>query len=466
MTNMMDQPIADLAAALRSGQLHAVDLIERAIERHDRYGAGLDAYVDWSPDHARRQAAVADAYRDVGGPLRPLFGLPFSVKDLYGVEGYRTRAGSPEPLPREWEAEGPIVAGLREQLGVVMGKTHTVHFAFGGVGTNPHHPTPRNPWDIEDHRVSGGSSSGAGVSLAEGSALIALASDTGGSVRIPASVTGNAGLKTSTGRWSLDGIVPLSPALDTAGILARTVADLAYGFAAFDPTWGEPDAFLSVTPSLSAADLHLGVADEFFWDGCSPGVAEGVGAALDELRKAGARLSNLPLPEAEEAYTLFRQGTRVAPELHTFLTTELPDRMASLDPNVGRRMGPAGEVTASDYLACVKRLNALGMSVAGRLRDVDIHVCPTVAITAPTIEEVASGDDYRRNNLMMLRNTGMINYFDLCAVTIPVARDAAGSPVGLQLTARHGHEEHLLAVALACERVLGTGAERFGLPPR
>ena len=358
------------------------------------------------------------------------------------------------------------MSGLREQLGVVMGKTHTVQFAFGGAGTNPHYPVPRNPWDHQQHRVCGGSSSGAGVTLSEGSALIALGSDTGGSVRIPASVTGNAALKTSTGRWSLDGIVPLSPSLDTAGILTRTIADLAYGFAAFDPAWGDPDTFMSATPSLAPADIHLGVADDFFWDDCSPGVAEGVSAALDQLRKAGVRLSNLPLPETTEAYALFRQGTRVAPELYVFLSNELPDQMATLDPNVGRRMGPAGEVTAAEYLNCAKRLRALSLSVADRLRDVEIHVCPTVPITPPTMDEVSTEDGYRHNNLLMLRNTGMINYFDLCAITIPVARDAAGMPVGLQLTARHGHEERLLSVALACERVLGTGVERFGLPPR
>jgi aspartyl-tRNA(Asn)/glutamyl-tRNA(Gln) amidotransferase subunit A len=324
---------------------------------------------------------------------------------------------------------------------------------------------PRNPWDAADHRVPGGSSAGAGVSLCEGSAVIALGSDTGGSVRIPSAVTGTVGLKTSHGRWSLDGIVPLCSDLDTAGILTRNVADAAYGFGAFDPAWGDAAAFLAALPVLDAADLHLGIGDPFFWNDCSPGIAEGVQAAIEELGNAGARFSEIALPETAEAYELFCRGHRVSPELLLFIKTELPDRLETLDPNVGRRMGPVGEVTAVDYLNTVARIRALAASAAERLRDVDIMVMPTVARTPPRMTEIAAAGGYRDNNLMMLRNTGMANYFDQCAITLPVALDAAGMPVGLQLTACHGQEERLLAVALACERALGTAADRIGRPP-
>ncbi|MCP4328036.1 MAG: amidase [Alphaproteobacteria bacterium] len=465
MTRLLDQPIATIAERYRDGSLRVADVVEEAIERHDGDGSALDAYRDWNPQHARAQAKVADSYRDVGAPLRPLFGLPISIKDLYGVHGFRTYAGSAKPLPEKWETEGPIVSRLREQVGIVMGKTHTVEFAFGGIGTNPHHPVPRNPWDATAHRVPGGSSAGAGVSLCEGSAMIALGSDTGGSVRIPASVTGNVGLKTGAGRWPLTGIVPLSPTLDTPGPLTRSVADAAYAFAAFDPKWGDTAAFDAWLPRLEVADLHIGYGDPFYWENCSPGIAEGVEAAIGELKNGGARFSDHAMPETAEAYDLFRQGIRIAPDLYAFLSTELSDHMETLDPNVGTRMGPAGEVTAADFSNCVTRLNALGAAVAARMRDVDIFITPTIPITPPTVEEVATGEGYRKHNFMILRNTGMVNYLNLCAITMPVALDHAGMPVGLHLVARLGQEERLLAVALACERHLGTGAERIGRPP-
>jgi aspartyl-tRNA(Asn)/glutamyl-tRNA(Gln) amidotransferase subunit A len=464
MTEMLDRPLKAIADAYRNGQTSVVDIVEEAIARHGGQ-VDLDAYIDWTPGLARAMAAAADSYRSTGGPLGPLFGLPISVKDLYGVHGYRTHAGAPTPLPEKWEREGPIIAALRAQHGVVMGKTHTVHFAFGGVGINPHHPVPRNPWDADVHRVPGGSSAGAGVSLCEGSAVIALGSDTGGSVRIPASITGNAGLKTSAGRWSTAGIVPLSSSLDTAGILTRSVEDLVYGFAAFDPAWGDGEALMASIPALTAADLHLGIGDPFFWEGCSPGVAEGVEGAIDELKRAGARVNDLPLPETAEAFEIFRRGTRIGPELYAFLSAELPDHIETLDPNVRRRMGPASEVTAAEFLQCIWCLDRLGRSVAERLRDIDVFVSPTVPITPPTLDDVATPEGYGAHNMMILRNTGMVNYLNLCAVTLPVALDDAWMPVGLQVVARHGQEERLLTVALTIERCLGIGAERIGRPP-
>lgn len=465
MTHLLDRPLADIARAYREERSRVIEVVEEAIDRHGQWQLPLGAYIDWAPDFARQQALVADSYLDMGAPLGPLFGLPASIKDLFGVQGFRTRAGSPRPLPEIWEREGPMVRALRTQHGIVMGKTHTVHFAFGGVGANPHYPIPRNPWDAERHRVPGGSSSGAGVSLIEGSALIAYGSDTGGSVRIPASVTGTVGLKTSAARWSLDGIVPLSPTLDTAGVLTRTVADAVYAFGAFDPDWGEPEDLMAALPHLEADDLKIGVGDPFFWKDCSPGIAETVEATLRELDRAGAKRLDVAMPELTEAFEIFLVGGPVGPELYRFLTDELSYPMDSLDPNVRVRMGPAGDVTAADYLSRLRRLEILGRSVAERLKDVDVVATPTVSVTPPTVEEISEPDNYRAQNMGMLRNTGMVNYLGLCALTMPVGCDDEGIPVGLHLIARHGCEEDLLAVALACERKLGTGRDRLPSPP-
>jgi Asp-tRNA(Asn)/Glu-tRNA(Gln) amidotransferase A subunit family amidase len=168
---LLDQSIRVLAADLRDGSVTAEALIEAAIARHDQRGEVLQAYKHWDPDRARREARAVDTLIGVGHDAGPLMGLPLSIKDIYGVAGMPICAGTPKELPETWRKEGPVVGALRRGLGIVMGKSHTVELAFGGVGATLHWPAPRNPWDGEAHRVCGGSSAGAGVSLAEGSAV-------------------------------------------------------------------------------------------------------------------------------------------------------------------------------------------------------------------------------------------------------------------------------------------------------
>src|SRR5581483_11120620 len=200
MADLISRPIAEIAAALRDKQATAQELVEQAIARHGRFGERLHAYLLWTPDEARAAARAADAAFAAGAVAGPLQGLPVSIKDLFAAEGLPCFAGSSRRLPADpWERDGPLVATLRRQLGVITGKTHMVEFAFGGTGLNSHHGAPVNAWDTAAQRSPGGSSSGAGVSLLEGSALLAFGSDTAGSVRIPACMTGTVGLKLTLG---------------------------------------------------------------------------------------------------------------------------------------------------------------------------------------------------------------------------------------------------------------------------
>ena len=450
--------IAVLAAALRDGRTSAEMLAETAIERRRE---ALGAYKTWRPDAARAHARAADAAFAVGADLGPLQGLPVSVKDIYGLEGWPTFAGSPRELPPAWQREGPVVARLRQQLPVIPGKTHTVEFAFGGLGSNPHWPPPRNPWDAETPRVAGGSSSGAGVSLQEGSAVLALGTDTAGSVRIPAAMTGSVGLKTTHGRWSIDGIVPLSPSLDTAGVLVRTVADAALGFAALDG----PAAGWRIPEPPALAGLTFGVPEDFFWADCDPGVAEAVRAAIGELTRAGAQAVSRELPQADPAYAIFREGGLAAPEFYEFLRAELPDWLEALDPNVRGRMEATEDLKAWAYLNRRRRLRALGSAANANLAGVDALLTPTVPVTPPAIADLDDPKTYRRANLLALRNTSVVNYLRLSALSLPVGLDTAGLPVGLQVIMPAGADERLIAVGLAIERALGTGRERLGRAP-
>lgn len=464
MSDPTELSIAEIGRRLRARQLTARDLTDAAISNHDSRGEALGAYKLWQADAARDAADAADALFGVGADLGPFQGVPVSVKDLFAVNGLPTFAGSPNRLPPAFEREGPVVGALRGQQAVITGKTHTVEFAYGGAGVNNHWGSPRNPWDAEDHRVSGGSSSGAGVSLCEGSALIALGSDTAGSVRVPASVTGNVGLKVTHGRWSLAGITPLSPALDTPGVLARTVADTAVAFGEIDRK-ASTGALLSAIESASLDGLRIGICDDIFWQDCSPGIVEGVRRALDELTEVGARLVPLELPEAEEVFGLFRSGGIVSAEFKSFLEDELPEWEATLDSVVSARMENAADITAIEFVRRCRLMARCSATAAGRLRAVDCVVTPSVSITPPKLAEVSDVEGYKPRNMMMLRNTSIGNLLSLCALTMPVALDAAAMPVGMQVLMPAGAEEKLLAVAGAMERKLGTGRERLGAPP-
>lgn len=462
MTQALDQSLDALAAALRDGATTSEALADTALARQARHAESLAAYKSVDPDLTRAQARAADAAFAAGAELGPLQGLPVSVKDLYGVAGYPTFAGTRHRLPPDWEREGPVIGAVRGQLGVITGKTHTVEIAFGGLGTNPHWGTPRNPWDSETPRVPGGSSAGAAVSLIEGSAVLALGTDTSGSVRIPASMTGTVGLKTSYGRWPVDGIFPLSPSLDTAGILTRTVADSCAAFAALDPLLSRRGGPI---PERDLAGLRIGVSEAFFWEECSPGIAEGVREALDALAAKGAILCAFDLPETAEATEYFRLGGLAAAEGYAFLKNDLPQVLDSLEPNIVQRMSEAGSLPAHAYIQRRRRLAALSASASERMRAIDVVAAPTVPITPPTIAEVADPERYRVLNLLALRNTSMASLLGLCALTLPVSRDAAGMPVGLMLTARFFDDEGLLAAARAIETVLGNAAERLGRAP-
>ncbi|MGE0253083.1 MAG: amidase [Alphaproteobacteria bacterium] len=463
---LLDRSIEALGADLRAGRTTAAEIARVANAAHTRNGAALGAWRTWGGDRMAGAAAAADTALAAGYDLGPLHGLPVSVKDLYAVDGFPLYAGTPRDLPPEWHREGPVVRALRHGFAVIAGKAHTVEFAFGGVGINNHAGTPANPWDAKDHRAPGGSSSGAGVSLWEGTVVLALGSDTAGSVRVPAAVTGTVGVKTSVRRWSTDGIVPLSPTFDTAGVLARSVRDAVLGFAAIDPQVSEaPQALLERLARTDIAGLRLGVHEAAFAE-ASPGVAEATQAALRELEKAGARLVPFEFPEGAVAWDLQRRGGLVVAEFARFIANDLPDWKATLDPVVRTRFDRYETQTAVEYLQRRELLDAATRSAHERLRAVDAVVGPTVPHTPPRLADIMELDKYHEANRLMLRNTSFGNLLVLCAVTIPSGLDAARMPVGLQFACTAGNDERALAIALAAERVLGTARQRLGVPPR
>lgn len=443
--------IAETQARLARGETTAVALAEEAIARA-LYPAGEGARVFTAvrAEAALKLAAASDACRAAGLVRSPLEGVPVSIKDLFDVAGEVTRAGSvvlADAAPAERHAtavERLIGAGA-----VVVGRTTMTEFAFSGLGLNPHHGTPANPYDRAARRIPGGSSSGAAVSVTDGMAVAALGTDTGGSVRIPAALCGLVGFKPTARRVPRAGTLPLSTSLDSIGPLAAGVACAAV-----------MDAVLSGEPHLpppAPADLvglRLAVPRTVVLDGLDPAVADAFERSLVALRAAGAHLAEIDLPEFVELAAINAKGGLAAAEAwhwHRHLIERAGDRY---DPRVKVRIERGRVMTAADYLDVLAARAAWIAAVEKRLEAYDAFVMPTVAILAPTIAALAADDDaYTRANILVLRNPTFVNMLDGCAATVPCHRDGE-APVGFTVAGTAGRDRRVLAIAEAVARVL------------
>lgn len=452
----LKQPIAKLQQALREQAVSARDLhlaSKAAIESDE---AARSAYRQVQRIETSKACEAVDQALAVGEDYGPLMGLPISIKDIYGVPGYETWAGSPRKLPPAWEIAGPVVHNALTQKAIVTGKTHTVEFAFGGLGVNQHHGTPINPHDRSVHRVPGGSSSGAGVSVATGTAVLAFGTDTAGSVRVPASMTGLTGLKTTRGRWSTQGIVPLSSSLDSPGLLGHRVEDVAIGYAAIETASRSDDLLEAIRKTAESEAFRLGIPSRFFRDDCSPGINEAFEKAVGQFEQEGIGTVSAELPGTAQAWELFRQGGLAGPELFAFLSAELPDWLNTLDERVAMRIRGAEQMRAAEYIYRQKTIDSLSAEAEVLFDHIDALITPTVAITPPRLVDIAGEREYAESNYLALRNTVMVNLMGLCALTIPIGKDAEGMPVGLQVIGRSGADTRIIAIGLQLEQALSS----------
>ena len=463
MSDWINRPVSEIYMAFQEERLTPEALIDEAIARYEKWEPILKAYKTWDNESSLKQAEYASQTLKAGKATSLLTGIPLSVKDIYGVAGFPIYAGSPKKLPEIWSNDGVLIGSVRKKVPVITGKTHTVEFAFGGLGTNPHWGTPRNPWDANQHRVPGGSSSGAGVSLWQGSALIAFGTDTGGSVRVPASMTGTVGLKTTKNRWSTNLITRLSSSFDTPGILAKSVEDIAYGFASIDPETLDREA--SVVRPKEINNVKIGITKDYFWDKCTNDIATEVDKFISNLSSMGATTVPIEMKEVYPAVELWSEGSIVASEGYEFLQTNLPDWIQTLDPNVANRLEVAKKAKTIDYIKALEKLSTLSAIIWNKLDAVDVLAIPTVPISPPMLSDVTDPKDYSEKNILALSNTMPINTLGLCAISIPIGKDKFGMPVGLQLVTLPDREESLIAVALGIEKKYGTPIEQFGTPP-
>jgi aspartyl-tRNA(Asn)/glutamyl-tRNA(Gln) amidotransferase subunit A len=421
--------------------------LEQALARiADPQGEGARACLSIYAETARIAADAADGRSGRGLSLGPLDGVIVSIKDLFDVAGEPTRAGSKilaeEAAPAV--ADAAVVQRLRAAGAIIVAKTSMTEFAFSGIGANPHFGTPANPRDRT--RVPGGSSSGAAVAVADGMCDIAIGTDTGGSVRVPAALCGLVGFKPSRQHIPTDGAFPLSKTLDSIGPIAKSVEDCAKADAVM-----AGEAFSPLEP-LALTGLRFGIAEGLPLDRLDDTVSAAFAAALARLDGAGVRLTRETLALFDDMGGINAKGGIAPPEACVVHRELMARRAADIDPNIRIRIERGCAVTEADYIAMLRDRARLVQAMDERLSALDVLVMPTTAIVAPTIAEVADPKVFSARNAAVLRNTSIGNFFDLCAISLPLA---AVLPVGLMLMARNGQDRRLLRIAAAVMQLLG-----------
>ena len=441
--------VAQLRADLDAGRTSSRELVEQALARiEDRAGEGARVFLKVNAEAARAGADYCDRLRKAGVRRSRVDGLPVSLKDLFDVAGEVTLAGSVvrknSPMASR---DAAAVARLRAAGALFLGRTNMVEFAFGGLGLNPHHGTPRNPFDRRAGRVPGGSSSGAAVAQAEGMAVMSLGTDTRGSIRGPAALCGVTGWKPTAHRVPREGAFPLSFTLDSVGPLANSVACCA----AYDAVLsGEPDITLA---ALEAKGLRLLLPRSSVLDDLDADVGRAFDSSLTRLSRSGALIGERPVPQFDRQGEYFKGGGYAGAEAY-HIHRASQERIGEYDPRVGKRILLGKNLTASDYLAFGDLRVEFMREVQALAAGFDAILMPTVPCIAPTIAEVdASDDDYFRWNMRILRNNGLINFLDGCAASLP-CHEPGAAPVGLMVCGLAGTDRHTLAVSGAIERAL------------
>lgn len=437
----------DLAGAIATKKLSPVEALEALLARIARLDPRLRAFVEVYAADARLAAEGADRAIRSGHALGPLHGVPVALKDLVDVEGRITTGGSLATHDRRATQTATIVKRMIGQGMIVLGKTHTVEFAFGGWGTNARMGTPWNPWDLHEARTPGGSSSGSAVAVAACMAPWAIGTDTGGSIRMPASFCGLTGLKVTTGRISAHGIVPLSTTLDTPGPMARSVADLVLLYGVLQG----PDPFDPNTRGIQAADplptlmrgvrgLRLARMPEAERAAVSDDMLAAYDRSLDVLAGLGAEIVDIALP--------FRFGDLMtASTIHmaeAYLVNgplaEDPD--SPLDPAVRGRILAGAGITAVEYLRARRTQQAMK-------REMDRAMAGIDALLTPTTEHAALPLDGLDQARLPSRFTRFGNLLEMCALALPNGATAAGLPLSLQITCRPYEEAMALRIGQA-----------------
>ncbi|MGA2299631.1 MAG: amidase [Candidatus Acidiferrum sp.] len=448
--------IAEIGRLYRGGKLSPVELTRFLLDRIASLNPRLNAYLTVCEEQALEQVVRAESAlpgkrrgksaRDLG----PLHGIPISLKDNIYTAGIRTTAGSKilhDFVPLH---DAPVATALKKAGAIILGKTNMHEFAYGTTSNNPHYGPVRNPWD--ETRIAGGSSGGSAAALAAGLCYGSIGTDTGGSIRIPASLCGVVGLKPGLGRVSAEDVIPLSPTLDFVGPLARSVEDVALLLhPIFTRGVTERSLLPRKFPSPRARRAKLGMPKEFFFDVVSPDVQRAFDHAIRILKKGGASIKEISLPLLPETEDAGNQIAWAEATLYHQQAGWFPDCSADYGEDVRSRLEMGTQVSAVSYLKALQTREKFISAFHLALEDaeVDALVVPTTPIAAPPIgeESTSIGGALHPTRALLLRLNRPANLAGVPAISVPCGLTEDGLPVGLQFIAAVTDEPLLLELA-------------------
>jgi aspartyl-tRNA(Asn)/glutamyl-tRNA(Gln) amidotransferase subunit A len=439
----------ELGAGIADKSIDAVELTDYFLNRIETLDGDRKVYLRPTADRARAEAQAAAGRARQGQRLGPLDGVPMSWKDLTDTAGVTTTFGSAIFRDRVPTRDALLLRRAVRAGMICLGKTNLSEFAYSGLGINPTYGTPANAADSKVARVPGGSSSGAAVSVGAGLAPAGIGSDTGGSVRIPAALNGLVGLKTTIGLLPLDGIMALSPSLDTIGPLTRDVADANAVFAVLN------DARPFDLAGGSLRGVRLLKPTDVVYTELDDTVAAASAAALDKLADAGADIVEAPVPEFQEAFDVVaRHGNIISAEGYAIWRDELDSRHDEMYWGIYSRFELAKKLTGIDAERAHILLRDVARRYQARVSGYAAVVLPTCPRVAPPIADLESDPAaYDDANLALTRNTRLGNLMATCGVTLPCQR-AGELPVGLQFMGLPNREGAILRLAAAAEAAL------------
>jgi aspartyl-tRNA(Asn)/glutamyl-tRNA(Gln) amidotransferase subunit A len=444
-------PVHVLAAEIAARRLSPVDLVDEYLTRIERFEPKLQAFVSVNAANARLAAEAADKAIRSGHAVGPLHGIPIAIKDLVEIEGEIAMGGSAAYRNRVASRTATLHRRLMAAGMINLGKTHTVEFAYGGWGTNQHLGTPWNPWDRTAHRAPGGSSSGSGVAVGARLAPWAIGTDTGGSVRIPAAWNGVTGLKTTIGRVSTFGVLPLSGTLDTPGPITRDIEDAALllgvlqGADPRDPrTVGVSDVDPIAGLRRGVRGLRLGRMPASERAAVDQEVLAAFDRSVDFLASLGAEIVDLTLP-AGFGDLGGVVGRIISAEIYAAIAHLADDNATPLDQDVRPRVRAGAAISSKDYLAGLAERERMKIAFNAAIEDVDALLTPTMVTPAPLVAEI----DQITTPAVFTR---WVNFYDLCAAAVPNGFTAGGLPTSLQIVCRAYQEPLALRIGQAYQQ--------------
>jgi aspartyl-tRNA(Asn)/glutamyl-tRNA(Gln) amidotransferase subunit A len=445
--------IEEAGRLLRRREISSVELVDVALARIERSNPGLNAFLTVVAGSARRQALAAEGAIRRGNVSGPLHGIPISLKDNYWTRGIRTTAGSKILAKFVPDEDSEVASRLARAGAILLGKTNMHEFAYGITNENPHYGPVRNPWAQE--RISGGSSGGSAVAVATGMGFASMGTDTGGSIRIPASLCGIVGLKPTYGLVSVAGVVPLAETLDHAGPLARSVTDVCIMLQAVDgkyPKGARAPDFRKLRKSIPR-QFRLGWPKEYFFDRVDPAVRRAIDAAAKTMESLGGRIDDVSLPHLSESV---EPSTNIAmAEATRYHESQgyFPARAGEYGEDVRKRLEMGREVRAVNYLNAFVVKRETEKEFQNTFAQVDAIIAPTLPIAAPRIgeNEVMIGGKKETVRSALVRMNRPANLTGDPAISVPCGFAREGLPIGMQLIGPRWSEQRLLAIALAYE---------------